>query len=277
MAAVNPRQKRLAARLKALRLAAGFASQEALAEALGVRQTTVSRIEAGQMPSEERLRAWAEVVGADEKTLSELLSLRTAARTFVSVQDVLRSAGFAGYQDQRADIELRYTRIGEFQPAMVPGLLQTEGYARRILTLSENQTDVDAALAARIRRQQRVLWAVGKSRQLVIGEAALRVHFGEPDILAEQLDHLADATSWDRVEFGIVPNGAWPVFPICSFAIYDDDLAIVESYATDLTTEETEDVGQFVRTFEKLRRAAATGEQARALLRRAEAELKGGE
>jgi transcriptional regulator with XRE-family HTH domain len=276
VAAVNPRRKRLAARLKALRLAAGFGSQQALADAMGWRQSTVSRIEAGeQVPSEDYLWAVAGAVGADEATIAELLNLRIAARTFQSVRDVLRSAGFASYQDRRADIELRYSRIGEFQPAMVPGLLQTEGYARQVLTLSGNQPDVEAALAARVRRQQRVLWAVGKTRQLVVGEAALRVHFGEPGILLEQLDHLAAVTSWDRVEFGIVPDGAWPVFPICSFAVYDEDLAIVESYATDLTTEETEDVEQFARTFEKLRRAASMGDDARALIRRAEAELKG--
>jgi transcriptional regulator with XRE-family HTH domain len=276
----------LAAQLRALREAAGLTGTS-LAQQVGWGQSKVSKIETGrQLPTEDDIRQWCRVVGAPASTVEELLaSLQHAKVEFATWRDQYRTAG--GGAAKQADIfalEARATRIGEFQPAFIPGLLQTAQYARELLVawavdaaqgaLGIGASDVDPLVAARMQRQQ-LLYQPGKQVQLVILEAALYSRVCSPETLAGQLDRLIAVTSLPNVEFGIIPFAApLPVFPICSFMIFDTELVTVESFTGEQQVNEPEQIVLYDRFFTLLRDGATSGPGAVALIHRALAELR---
>jgi hypothetical protein len=103
---------------------------------LGWPQSKVSKIETlKQLPTESDITAWAEATGAASRTVELLERLRDARIEYAGWKDAFRSSGAAGTQADLLAIEKQSTRIAEFQPAMIPGLLQTADYAREFLHL----------------------------------------------------------------------------------------------------------------------------------------------
>jgi transcriptional regulator with XRE-family HTH domain len=276
----------LAAQLRALREDAGLTGTS-LAQQVGWGQSKVSKIETGrQLPTEDDIRQWARVVGAPAGRVEELLgSLRFARVEFATWREQYRTAGGgAAKQADIAALEARATRIGEFQPAFIPGLLQTARYARELLVawaldaaqgaLGIGEADVDPLVAARMQRQQ-LLYQPAKQVQLVVLEAALYSRVCSPEALAGQLDRLLAVTSLPNVEFGIIPFAArLPVFPICSFMIFDTELVTAETLTGEQQVNEPEQIALYDRFFTLLRDRGARGQDAAALVHRALGELR---
>jgi transcriptional regulator with XRE-family HTH domain len=276
----------LAAQLRALREDAGLTGTS-LAQQAGWGQSKVSKIETGrQLPTEDDIRQWARVAGAPAGKVEELLaSLRHARVEFATWREQYRTAGGgAAKQADIAALEARATRIGEFQPAFIPGLLQTAQYARELLVawaldaaqgaLGIGGADVDPLVAARMQRQQ-LLYQPGKQVQLVVLEAALYSRVCSPEALAGQLDRLLAVTSLPNVEFGIIPFAArLPVFPICSFMIFDTELVTAETLTGEQQVNEPEQIALYDRFFTLLRDSAARGQDAVAIIHGALGELR---
>jgi transcriptional regulator with XRE-family HTH domain len=276
----------LAAQLRTLREDAGLTGTS-LAQQVGWGQSKVSKIETGrQLPTEDDIRRWARVVGAPAAKVEELLaSLERAKVEFATWREQYRTAGSGA--DKQADIralEARATRIGEFQPAFIPGLLQTAQYARELLlawavdaaqgAFGINGAGVDRLVAARMQRQQ-LLYEPGKQVQLVILEAALYSRVCSAETLAGQLDRLIAVTSLPNIEFGIIPfSASLPVFPICSFMIFDTELVTVESLTGEQQVNEPDQIALYDRFFVLLRDSAAHGQGAVAIIHRALTELR---
>ncbi len=93
--------------------------------------------------------------------------------------------------------------------------------------------DVDAAVAARMRRQD-VLHTSGKTFHFVILEAALRTRLCPPDVMAGQLDRLLGLDGLANVSFGILPTAVeLPVAPLHGF-LQLDQLTVVETFASSI-------------------------------------------
>jgi hypothetical protein len=258
-----------------------------LAQQAGWGQSKVSKIETGrQLPTEDDIRQWARVVGAPAAKVQELLaSLERAKVEFATWREQYRAAGSGA--EKQADIralEARAIRIGEFQPAFIPGLLQTAQYARELLlawavdaaqgAFGINEAGVDRLVAARMQRQQ-LLYEPGKQVQPLILEAALYSRVCSPETLAGQLDRLIAVTSLSNVEFGIIPFAAsLPVFPICSFMIFDTELVTIESLTGEQQVNDPDQIALYDRFFALLRDSAAHGQGAVALIHRALTELR---
>jgi len=207
-------------------------------------------------------------------------SLPSAQVEHATWKEQYRAAGGgAGKQRDIRELEARATRIGEFQPAFIPGLLQTAQYARELLyawaidaaqgAIGLNTADVDRMVEARMDRQQ-ILYQPGKQIKQVVLEGALYTRVCSPETLAGQLDRLIALTSLPNVEFGIVPFSAFvPVFPICMWQIYDDELVVIESLAGEQQINDSEQIALYDRFFALLRGAAASGQEAVALIHRA--------
>ena len=118
-----------------------------LARIIGWQQPRVSKLETGkQLPTEADIRAWVAASGAIEGGLTKAQAAQAAA-------------------------EARVTYIAEWQPALVPGLVQTAAYARELLERPDRSTltdpgdvDPDAMAAGRVRRQD-VLYPAGPSHR----------------------------------------------------------------------------------------------------------------
>jgi hypothetical protein len=242
------------------------------------RRHRVAEANPGRSPGaaeQEDIAAWARAAGGSSEAASELLGVPRAARVeYAAWKDAYRESGADRVQADILELESPATRIAEFQPSMISGLLQTSEYAREFLHLpcgplsfGADEDTVDQMIAKRMQRQQ-VLYQHGKQVQIIMLEAALRARVVSVPTLTGQLDRLLAVAGLPGLELGIIPfEAAVPVFPLSGFRLYDDPV-IVESIVGEQQLAEADDVARYEKYLELLREAANTGAEAAAVIRR---------
>jgi transcriptional regulator with XRE-family HTH domain len=268
-------RQRLAQELRNLR-AASAPSGSAFARGLGWQQSRVSKIETGtQLPTEQDIQDWSTAAGAPGSVPLLLELLERARVEYASHRAQFAThGGAARNQVSIREREQQASEIVSFQPAMVPGLLQTAPYARELLSLPCGPTawgasaeDIEQTVARRIERQE-ILYDPEKRLRFVVGEAALWTKFGAVDTLLGQLDRLVAVAGLASVDFGVVPFSApMPVFPLGGFKVHDEELVIVESLAGEQLLADPDAVKRYHEWAGQLWSAAATGEGAVSLIR----------
>lgn len=207
----NPRRDRLRAELARLRALSGLGGRP-MADRLGVKQATISRIERGvTLPSMPNVRGWLDAVVAagveiDQIHRERVLELAEALHGETQPWgELLAAAGHTqGHFLQREQLA---RRTQNWQPTVVPGLLQTPEYARAILSIGRTR-DVEEAVAKRIERQQ-VLQSPGQRRfEFLIAEAVLHWPVGGGHVLEAQRDRIVTLARLEVVEIAIVPTVA---------------------------------------------------------------------
>jgi Domain of unknown function (DUF5753)/Helix-turn-helix domain len=186
----TPREQ-LANMLRQSRLEAGYKSHGALARKLNVSRPVVTKAEnpAHPVPSDTVLAAWAGATGAGLDVLSDL-----AQRA---------KSGPPGWFAKWADIEARATMIRWFEPLLVPGLLQTESYARAVLTWKPESANAEQNLKNRLARQSVLDRA--ELRVLLLA-SVLNREVGDAATMGEQIQHLLTVGGWPSVCLQIVPD-----------------------------------------------------------------------
>jgi transcriptional regulator with XRE-family HTH domain len=273
---LSSQRRRLGEALRAARAHAGL-SGDGLAERLGISQSRVSRIELGQQAAPTDLvRRWAEVAETSEDRAAELVRLAEAAGTEAVVLRTVRPRGLAQLQRDSLEFEAAAETILEFDPVIVPGLLQVPEYARRIFTAGKplcDTAEVAAAVAGRMDRQL-VLYEGTTRFEFVITEAALRWWVGPPKVILAQLDRITALAGLETVYVGVIPLntevGTWHEH---GFAVFedrsdDDPAVIIETHTSQVTTTDPAEVAFYRDAFARLREAALHGPEADALLRR---------
>ncbi|MGQ0573662.1 MAG: helix-turn-helix domain-containing protein [Pseudonocardia sp.] len=268
---VNPALGELGGRLRALREQAGHTGV-GLAETLGAGwgQSKVSKIERGrQLPSEAEIAAWTGVTGGDPGPLTALRA--QAATAYRSSKDRIgRAGGAVAHQQNLTDLAESCTFIGEFQPALVPGYLQTAAYMRekslRDPTMAEDgipPETLGSVIAAKIRRQA-ILYEPGREFVHVVTEAALRLRFGvtTATTMRGQLTHLAELATLPGHTFGVLPfDVPCPMEPT-GFQLYDRDLVVIETVGGALEHTDPDSVARYARWLDQLVDAALTSSAA---------------
>ncbi|WP_198347223.1 helix-turn-helix domain-containing protein [Nocardia terrae] len=257
----RPRQQ-LGVELRRLRDIAGISGRE-LAKRVGISQSTLSRIEAGHVvPPLPQVLDWAKAVGADADCQRSLRGLTEAAHS-PEVRDWASSlADRPHLQDDVRALEEDAQVVRNFQPALVPGLLQTADYARRVFASFDPPYSPDAlaaALAARLDRQ-RVLYDPAKRFEFLMTEAALRFRPGPHRILLAQLDRIISIETLDTVTIGVIPQDieASTTIPH-GFVIYESEdhaLASAEPISGSMVTRGPELVDAHRRRWDALTRMA---------------------
>ena len=266
-------RRRLGEALRNAREQVGISGAE-LGRRAGISQSKVSRSELGQqIPTADQIKAWATQTGADAAALE---ALRVEADHEAHAWREHARRGLPRLQAETGALERNARTILTFHPTLIPGLVQTEGYARAIYRAFwlEDRPDLDQAIAARLARQA-VLYQPGKRIEFVVGEPALRWRLGPPAVMAEQLDRLRAVVA-GGLAFGIVPLdvelAAWHSHHFTVFADRaddDDPLAHVELLPGGYNLTDPADVDRFVVAFERLRELAVYGTAALALIDRA--------
>ncbi|MGQ0779076.1 MAG: helix-turn-helix domain-containing protein [Pseudonocardiales bacterium] len=268
-------RRSLAARLKQLRLNAGLTTTQ-LARAAGISQGKISKIETGNQSARvDHVDAWARACGVDDQTRVQLTELAETALTEASTWRREHRAGLATKQTQVARWEQRAARIREFQPALIPGLLQTRAYATAVLRIANvsGQRDLDAAVTARLARQHILTRAPDPRVELIVTEAALAWSPpGDNRLWPEQRQQLIDAALASRVRLGVLASAAAGPPRLNAFTIYDfadtgEQLAVVETFAAELYHDDPRDVAIYIEIFDALTAAALFGQDAIKLLR----------
>jgi hypothetical protein len=200
-----------------------------------------------------------------------------------SHKDRISAAGGAvAHQHDLTALAESCTFLGVFQPAMVPGRLQTAAYMREkaatSLFAADNGVTPEAlghVIAAKIRRQA-ILYEPGREFVHVVTEAALRMRIGAMTTatLHGQLTHLAELATLPGHTFAVLPFTApCPVEPISGFQLYDRDLVRVETIAGVLQLTDPDTVARYSRWLDQLVDVALTGTDAAAFCRQVAASL----
>ncbi|KOG39952.1 helix-turn-helix domain-containing protein [Streptomyces decoyicus] len=123
---------------------------------------------------------------------------------------------YADYFAAAAELERLATKICDFESMIVPGLLQTAGYAR-VLTLANNPLATEEYIEDKVRaRLDRAVILKDTRRPLywaVLHEAVLRVPVGGPAVMAGQLEHIARLARERKILMQVLPfaAGAYPL------------------------------------------------------------------
>jgi transcriptional regulator with XRE-family HTH domain len=279
---ISPPRARLGERLRELR-AIRFRSGAALARHLNWQQTRVSKLERGtQLPSDDDLDAWVTATGAGSNIRAELGDLLAQARVEQRVWGEDYHLGtIAASQAQIGALEAQATVIREYQPSMLPSIVQTVAYAREMLTtpggpalVGATPDAVEALIAERVKRQA-LLYEPRRQVRIVLGQAALTVHFGSIDTLIGQLDRLVVLAGLPSVDLRVLPSTApSPILPLGGFSIHDTDTLWLETLTRELRSKDPEDIAIHTRAFELAREAATTGPDAIALIQQVTADLR---
>jgi len=264
---------RLAAELRRLRDLSGVSGRE-LARRISISQSKVSRIESGTvMPSLPEVTAWGTALGASQATLDHLAFQTNLAYTEVQPwRDVLRGQGHIQDEVQEREAFARHLRT--FQPTIVPGLLQTAEYARRVFSTYQppyTEEDLRAAVAARVDRQQ-LMFDPDRQFDFLVAEGALHWRPGPAHVLLGQLDRIASIMTLENVSIGLIRYDQEAVTLIShGFVIYEgteDNMGFVtvEAIHASITVNDPRDVEVYRNRWSALREMAIFGEDARAYL-----------
>ncbi|MEU9149228.1 helix-turn-helix transcriptional regulator [Streptomyces sp. NPDC048417] len=265
-------RERVARRLRDLRADAGLTGTE-LATRCGWTHPKTSRLENGRTPpTPEDVRRWCRACGADDQAADIIAQSRDAETAYTEWRRQMR-AGLRRLQASYVGLYQATELFRIYSPTLVPGLLQTEGYARGVLAgvaeLYETPNDVDQAAAARMERSK-IVHESGHQFVMVIEEAVLYYQLGDADAMAAQLGYLLTAGALPAVSLGIIPKTTRrTIWPQEVFHVYDDQLVSVELMSARVRVTQPSEVQLYVHAFEQLRSMAVYGADARALILRA--------
>ncbi len=204
MAGPTVRRIQLGAELGRLRVAAGVSRLEAAA-AIGCSGPRIGHIETGRnaLGKSELIVLVDRVYGADEATLAALEELREEASKRGWWSTYRLPKWLAGYVGLETDaVSLRCLDI-----EIIPGLLQTEQYMRRLYTLRAQPTgkEIDRLVGARLQRQGRLSGPDALQLSAVISEGALERCARDTAVAGAQLAQLLERATWPNVELRVLP------------------------------------------------------------------------
>jgi transcriptional regulator with XRE-family HTH domain len=257
---------RVGAELRRLREAAGL-SGEQVARVLGWSQPKVSRIEMGRtaFTVKDVAQLLALYGVAEDDVRAELLGA-TAGDTGETAW-IVRAGAYPRRQASVAALESVTKRIRQYQPVLVPGLLQTREYAWHVAKAC-GALDPDMIADGRMRRQQILARKDGPRYEVVLDARALLLRAGPVESLREQAEALAKAGERRKVDLRIIPIGALsPIISTVGFTIYEfqaDDsppVVWVESLAGDTYYSDPDDVRLYTTAFEGMRKFALSARE----------------
>jgi transcriptional regulator with XRE-family HTH domain len=257
-------RRALGRRLTRLRVASGKSRREVAEAKLGISEPTLHRIETGKVPvTVANVRALCWLYGADESITAALaeLALGTSQEEWWDANPVIPD-WFKLY----VGLEVSASRISSYDGEIVPGELQTEQYARAVFGAEQSADDEAADRHVKLRLQrQKTLFARNPAPNMVtiLGEGVLTRPVGGEAVLKGQLEHLRRLAQHEKVEIKVLP---WSVgahaamagaFRILDFEDPEDpDVVYLESHVGALYLEEPEEVAEYRRIFELVRRDA---------------------
>ncbi|MFB7715948.1 helix-turn-helix domain-containing protein [Nocardia sp. NPDC056100] len=271
MTNVGQARRDLGARLRDLRLAAHLRAYQ-LAEQAGWSASKVSRIESGAHSlTEADLESWCRLTGAELAYPDLRATLRNVNAAWMEWRRIV-GTGHARHQGEIGGLESRTELLRSYDPQVFHGLLQTEDYARAILSAAARflhiSQDLNTAVAARMRRQ--TVLRHGRHRfYFLIGESALYATVGSAEIARDQLAHLLEIMSMPSVVVGIVPLTSEFFYRTTEFAIYDQTAVLIETITAESTITQPREIALYEKTFARLAEQASHGEAAKELVRRA--------
>jgi transcriptional regulator with XRE-family HTH domain len=229
--------------------------------------STVSRIEAGLIAPDLHL---AEV--ADR---AFPFARGWFTRFFGDSANWTENSAFAVEFRDFADDELEATALYTFEHSVLPGLLQTEDYARAVLSRHPGVTHelVNSRVAARLGRQAVITRDDPPLFWAVLDEMTLRRQYGSPKVTRDALLHLADMARLPNVTVQVIPvTDKYHVGLQGSFIIAEKSGALASVFTGDAddgrTSDDAEMVNRLSVRFRHLQTVAMTPDESLGLIER---------
>lgn len=237
------------------RLARGWSIHE-LSARTGIAAGHLSRIENGKRPPTEN------IAFACDRVFTER---RGWFREYYEESKSWTPPGFRSW----AEYEDRSATIRDWYPGIITGLLQTEDYARAILSAARGVAAevISMRLAGRMERQRRVLMRDDPpAAWFVVDEMALYRRVGSPAIMAEQMRRLAAVAAMPNVTLTVMPAVEHPGNE--SGFVIADNAAYAEHVAAGYVFTEEETVTPLAMRFDTLRAESYRASESLALIER---------
>lgn len=256
--------------MRDIRLDAGLSGRD-LSRAAGWHEAKTSRIEtAKQAPADSDIRTWCDICRVPDQA-ADLIAASRAADSMYQEWRRLHRTGMRRLQEARGTLYERTKVFKVYMSTVVPGFLQTPGYARALMSaITEFQgtpDDVEMAVTARMNRN-RVVGSEGRRFTMLLEESVLRYRIGDAEVMSAQLGHLLSCTALPNVRIGVIPFAAdaRPMWTLEAFTAFDDTRVHVETLTAQVTVTAPGEVVAYLRAFDQLSRLAAYGADARALI-----------
>jgi len=262
-------RRRLRVELRNARNAARL-RQADVAQAMDWSLSKLMRIERGEVSvSTNDLKALLSHYDVKDKgKVNGLLELARAARgaSFYDQYVDLLKPGFKEYLAYEASASI----IRQYDPVLIPGLLQTEEYGRAVLERMAGlgPEEVDKLWTVRQHRQEAVDRESPPEMLYVLDEAALRRHIGRGHVMRRQLEQLKDSAAKPHISIQVLPftRGAHPGmagnFILLEFTDPSlDNLVHLESINQITIRDDTELIARYLDRFAELERLALSEDE----------------
>ncbi len=264
----------LGARLRRLREAKQISPEEA-GYVIRASHSKISRLETGRVGFKDRdiadlLTLYGVTDEAQREELRGLASRANSPGWWQGYSDML-----AGWFEEYLGLEEAAVQIRTYEAQFVPGLLQTEDYARAVILLEySNPKEISRRVSLRIARQAILSGPNPTSLWAVLDEAVLRRPLGGPRAMRAQLQHLIEMSEQPNVTIQIVPfaagghAAAGGSFSVLHFAEDDlPDMVYLEQLASAQYLDKQDIVRTYLEVLDRLHDQAATPEDSLKTLR----------
>jgi hypothetical protein len=258
------KRKRLGIELRRLREGAALTCEQVGGQ-LDCSGTRISRIETGKITAGPGdVRELLEVYGLEGEEAKALVQLAREARKkgWWHTYGMNLPDWFEAY----VAFEAEAIAFSDFQPLYIPGLLQTEDYARAVLQAAPTEgpaEGIDRQVALRLERQGILTKNDPPELWFVISETALQVQVGTPKTMVDQLRHLAELAARPNIRLQVLPfTAAAHVNPVTGFRILgfpdprDPTIVYIEHLTGALFLEREEEIRRYKVVFDHLRAEA---------------------
>lgn len=255
------RQRRLGTELKKLRLKAGLSGDKAAA-IIDTDRQRISNIEAGRVDVPRNglyqlLRAYGCFEGPLFEGLMSMAQERGRGWWDAYAGVMGRSAL------DLAELESRASSIRVHEPLLVPGLLQTDAYARAVcITAGDSDQHIDDYVTFRLARQRVIEQGSVDTYHAIVHEGALRTRVGDPQVTRKQLQRLIEAARLPHVTVQVFPfeAGAYSAFSR-SFALFGGSTPALstvrlEQPVNNVMLRGEDDIARYTEIFHELSRLA---------------------
>ncbi|GAA2972424.1 helix-turn-helix transcriptional regulator [Streptomyces enissocaesilis] len=255
--------KMLGAQLAAFRRAAGY-TQRSLGERIGADEETIASIEQGRRALKADLA----------EMLDELLDTKGALSA--GVENLPEVDLFPLWAEEFMDHEREAIALSAYQNQVLPGLVQTEAYARTVFrnrVPAYDEDEIETFTAARIERQQILHRRVPPTVSYVVWEPVLRLPVGGRQVHIEQLRHLRARSELPGLSIQFLPlnrtSHAGLNGPFVLMETPDHQhLAYAETQRGSQWVADPDEVSILARKYAMLRAQALTPEVSQGLLNR---------
>jgi transcriptional regulator with XRE-family HTH domain len=270
----------LGKRLRDLRLAAGKSLEDA-ATCLGVSVLAIRRIEQGQvkwkLPYVRLLLAEYGVGGEEAGVFLALAKEANQPGWWYRYRDVLPD-WFRAF----VSLEEEASLMRAYEPHYIPGLLQTEDYARTVLRagLADNK-EIERRVELRMERKRRLVQRSGPEFWVLMDETVLRRPVVAPKVMRDQIDHLIEVVALPNINLQVMPFGLYVheamygPFQMFRFPFKElQDIVYVETVLGAFYVDQYDDVTAFRAALDKMSAAAPPPQRAEAVLGAIRKEIK---